>query len=204
MDAILLQLIDTFGYFGIGLLIAIENIFPPIPSEIILTFGGFLTTTTELSIVGVTSAATIGSVIGALILYWLGTRLTQARLELILASPFVQRLGFKQSDVAQTIIWFEKYETKAVFLGRFIPIIRSLISLPAGIAKMNCPLFILYTTLGSLSWNVVLISLGAGLGESWQLVAQTVSLYSRVIVIILGIVIILSGYSFWKKRQSIK
>ena len=113
---------------GVCFLIAIENIFPPIPSEVILTFGGFMTTYTRLTVPGVIVFSTIGSLIGALILYRVGLELNRERLGRVMESRMFQRLGFEKSDVEKTIAAFDKHGKKAVLFGRCIPIIRSLVS----------------------------------------------------------------------------
>ncbi|MGL4953562.1 MAG: DedA family protein [Culicoidibacterales bacterium] len=201
METLIISILNQFGYLGIALLIAIENVFPPIPSEVILTFGGFLTTTTDLTLVGVILAATLGAIIGAFFLYWIGSLLTTERLTTFLQNRWVRRLSFQTDDIHKTIAWFDQYENKAVFFGRFIPVIRSLISIPAGIARMNRALFVLYTTLGSLIWNTVLAGLGAGLGESWQIIATSISISSRIILIILILIFAVGLFILWKKRQ---
>ncbi|MGL6008342.1 MAG: DedA family protein [Culicoidibacterales bacterium] len=201
METLIISILNQFGYLGIALLIAIENVFPPIPSEVILTFGGFLTTTTDLTLVGVILAATLGAIIGAFFLYWIGSLLTTERLTTFLQNRWVRRLSFQTDDIHKTIAWFDQYENKAVFFGRFIPVIRSLISIPAGIARMNRALFLLYTTLGSLIWNTVLAGLGAGLGESWQIIATSISISSRIILIILILIFAVGLFILWKKRQ---
>lgn len=201
MEAFILAIINQFGYLAIAGLIAIENIFPPIPSEIILTFGGFLTTSTHLSISGVIGASTIGSVLGALVLYGIGRLLTPARLEQLLTMRIFRILGFKASDVQASVMWFHTYGTKAVFFGRFVPIIRSLISIPAGITKLSWPIFLIYTTIGSLIWNSVLVSLGVFAGESWSVIASSVGLYAQITLVLLAILILVGGFFFIKKRR---
>ena len=147
---------SQFGYFGVFLLIMIENVFPPIPSEVILTFGGFMTTYSDMTRVGVIIAATAGSVIGAMILYSIGLFLDVARLEKI-----VDRWGgvlrLTRKDIHKADAWFDKYGPWTVLLCRLVPLIRSLISIPAGMSNMNFPLFILLTTIGSLIWNTALV-----------------------------------------------
>ncbi len=186
MGNFILNVMGNYGYLGIFFLIAIENLFPPIPSEVILTFGGFLTTYTKLFPMGVIVAATFGSLVGAILLYYLGT--------------FIK---VKDDDLNKTNKWFRKYGTKAVLFGRFVPIIRSLISIPAGAIKMNMPIFIIYTTIGSFIWNLVLVYTGAFLGDNWGLFASILSKYSKVV---LGIIIVIVGFKIIGKilRQSHK
>lgn len=142
MQEVLTYMMNTFGYLGVCFLIAIENIFPPIPSEVILTFGGFMTTYTRLTVPGVIVFSTIGSLIGALILYRVGLELNRERLGRVMESRMFQRLGFEKSDVEKTIAAFDKHGKKAVLFGRCIPIIRSLVSVPAGMAEMKLSVFL--------------------------------------------------------------
>lgn len=190
---------EEFGYIGILLLITLENIFPPIPSEVILTFGGFMTTYTNMTILGVVAVSTIGSVLGAVILYWIGTLLDMDRVEKI-----VDRWGhvirLTRKDVYKANNWFEKFGYWTVFFCRFIPLIRSLISLPAGMAKMNFGIFLLLTTAGTLIWNYVLIRIGAAVGGSWESIVQYMDVYSNIVYIILAVLIIIFLFLFIRKR----
>lgn len=192
--------INDFGYFAVAILIAIENIFPPIPSEVILSFSGFLTDTTRLNIFGLVIASTTGSVIGALILYWIGTLLNENRLEKLLDHPIFKKLGFKKGDVKKTINWFNRFGTKAIFFGRFVPVIRSLVSIPAGIARTQLLVFIILTTLGSAIWNIVLISLGAYMGQNWEKIVTIFEEYSLIVVCLLVIIFIYLAIIWYKKR----
>ena len=146
-----------FGYFGVFLLIMIENVFPPIPSEVILTFGGFMTTYSEMTRTGVIIAATAGSVVGAMILYSIGLLLDVSRLEKII-DRWGHLLRLTRKDIHRADAWFDKYGPWTVLFCRLVPLIRSLISIPAGMSNMNFPLFLLLTTVGSLIWNAALVS----------------------------------------------
>lgn len=200
MTTWIFSLIDHFGYLAVMLLIAIENIFPPIPSEVILSFGGFMTTHTKMNIFGLIIASTIGALIGALVLYWIGTFLNEQRLENLFNHSFFKKLGFKKDDVKKSIAWFDKHGVKAIFFGRCIPVVRSLISIPAGIAKVALPKFVILTALGSLLWNTVLISLGAYMGSKWETIVLIFEEYSLVVVILLIIACIYFGVRWYKKR----
>ncbi|NLT94763.1 MAG: DedA family protein [Clostridia bacterium] len=200
MQDFIIEIINQYGYIGIFLLIAIENIFPPIPSEIILTFGGFLTTFSKMHPLGVVFSSTIGSVTGAIILYFLGLLLGIERLERLFDSKLGKILHFKKSDVRLAEKWFNRHGYKAVFFCRFIPIVRSLISIPAGLAKMKWSAFLVLTILGSAIWNGILIYLGRLAGEAWEKVVYYVDLY-KYVVIIGGVVVLLAlGAFFIKKR----
>lgn len=184
MENWLTDIMNEYGYIGIMFLIAIENIFPPIPSEVILTFGGFMTTTTNLTLFGVIAAATAGSIIGAIFLYIIGLQLDVGRLEKIVNKwGYILRITI--NDVHRAEEWFAKYGSWTVFFCRFIPLIRSLISIPAGMAHMNAGLFLVFTTLGTLTWNIVLVFLGASVGASWEVIVEYMEIYAKVIYILL-------------------
>lgn len=185
MQEVLTYMMNTFGYLGVCFLIAIENIFPPIPSEVILTFGGFMTTYTRLTVPGVIVFSTIGSLIGALIIYRIGMELNRERLGHVMESRMFRRLGFEKTDVEKTIAAFERHGKKAVLFGRCIPIVRSLVSVPAGMAQMNLTVFLFYTTIGSTVWNVLLVSLGAALGASWETILVYLNRYSGAVRLVL-------------------
>ena len=160
MQEIVIEIMNRFGYLGIGLLIVVETIFPPIPSEVILTFGGFLTTCSKMTIAGVIFVSTAASVASAFLLYGAGALLSPQRLGRLLDSKFCKRLGFKKEEISDTLKWFDGRGRKAVFFGRCVPIIRSLISIPAGMARMNLAVFTVFTVAGSLIWDTVLVVLG--------------------------------------------
>lgn len=185
MQEAIVELINQFGYFGVFLLIAIENVFPPIPSEIILTFSGFMTTQTSMQIWGVVLAATAGSLAGAFVLYWVGRLLNADRLKQLAESKVGKILRFKVSDIEKAESWFTKHGNKTVFFCRFIPIVRSLISIPAGMARMNIAAFVAFTTAGTLIWNTVLVTLGMLMGNAWGVVAGYVDTYAFIIAIVL-------------------
>ena len=196
----IIQLMNQYGYIGILLLIAIENIFPPIPSEIILTFGGFMAAYSHLNLWGVIASATAGSVLGAMVVYKIGSFFTAERLTKWLESRYGRMTHLKRSDITRANGWFDRYGTKAVFLCRCVPLVRSLISLPAGMARMSYIPFLLLTTAGSLIWNTALIYFGSAAGESWGMITKYTSVYSTITVIVLGLAIFILGIGFIKKR----
>lgn len=168
MEQFILSIMEQYGYLGIFFLIAIENIFPPIPSEVILLFGGFMTTFTKLSIVGVILVATLGSLLGAIILYYIGKILNKERLKKIVSGKVGKILRLKPNDIEAADCWFDKKGNKAVFFCRFIPVVRSLISIPAGMSEMPMIQFLVYTIFGSLIWNSILTIMGVKLGSNWD------------------------------------
>lgn len=200
MEAWITQIMEQFGYLGIFFLIALENLFPPIPSEVILTFGGFVTTTSDLTITGVIAVATVGSVVGAVLLYGVGRLLDVQRLEKII-DRYGYILRLTKEDIHKADAWFDKYGIWTVFFCRMIPLIRSLISIPAGMSNMNFPLFLVFTTAGTLIWNTVLVNLGAAVGASWKDIVAYMDIFSTVTYIILGLVFLFVLVWYMKKRK---
>ena len=196
MNVTIINIINKFGYIGILLLIAIENIFPPIPSEIILTFSGFIAKSAELNLFLIIIYSTIGSVIGAIILYFFGVLLINSKVSKI--------LHLKKDNINNSIETFKQKGYKSVFFCRLVPILRSLISIPAGLSKMNFPIFIALTTIGSFIWNTILILLGNMVGENYYLVADFVSSYYKIIILIVIIIYIIIKYLKSKKIITIK
>lgn len=203
MQEIIISLMDKFGYFGILLLIAVENIFPPIPSEVILTFGGFMTTYTSLEVPGVILFSTVGSIIGAVVLYGVGRIFNKERLMKIVSGRIGKILRLKAQDIESAEAWFAKRGNGAVFFCRFVPIVRSLISIPAGMSGMAVTPFLLYTTVGSFIWNTVLVVIGSIVGENWEKVAHTMDMYSNITLIVLVIlfVSVVAGFYYKKKNK---
>lgn len=203
MENWITDIMEVFGYWGIFLLITLENIFPPIPSEVILTFGGFMTTYTNLTVTGVIVVATVGSIIGAVILYGLGYLINVDRLEMII-DRWGRFLRVKKEDIRKADAWFERYGYWTVFFCRMIPLIRSLISIPAGMAKMKFGLFLLYTTFGTLIWNVILVSVGAAIGNNWGDFVAFMDVYSNIAytIIAFGIVVALFFWIRSRKRSN--
>lgn len=196
----IIDIMNRFGYLGVAGLIGLENIFPPIPSEVILTFGGFMTTCTDLTFTGVVLASTVGSLIGAILLYGIGWILSYEKLCRILSGKTGKILHLYPEDIDKAVSWFDKKGNYTVFFCRFIPIVRSLISIPAGCAKMKMLPFLLLTTAGSFIWNTVLVYLGALAGKSWSKIAGYMDTYSTVVLIILIIAGLSALYFFVKSR----
>lgn len=201
MEQQILSIINDFGYLGIIVLIALENIFPPIPSEVILTFTGFITLTSDLTILGSTLAATLGAVLGAVALYLIGSWLTPTRLSRFVHSKLGRLLRFKEADIQKAEHFFIKHGAKTVFFGRFVPVVRSLISIPAGMTKMSLSKFAILTTIGTLIWNVILISLGHFAGNAWTQVSATVDSFSTIVTIGLAAIVLIGFITIYFKRQ---
>ncbi|GAB3944910.1 DedA family protein [Micromonospora vulcania] len=156
--------IEGMGPLGVGLLVALESIIPPIPSEIVLALAGFLSHEGQFNVLLVVLAATVGSLIGALVLYWLGAALGEERLK-----RWLDRIPLVDSeDLEKADRWFERHGRWAVLIGRMVPVVRSLVSVPAGANRMPLGEFILLTTIGSGAWNALLVGAGYTLGSRWQ------------------------------------
>ncbi len=189
------QVMSALGAPGIGFLVALENLFPPIPSEIILPLGGFAASNGAFTIWEAILWATAGSVFGAYALYGVGRALGHDRTVAIARKmPLVDA-----SDIDKTTAWFRKHGTKAVFFGRMLPIFRSLISIPAGIEKMPLGIFGLLTLAGSLIWNTIFVTAGFFLGEQWDVVLK----YADVLkyIVIAGVLLFIGWWLYGKLRK---
>ncbi|MFI7106671.1 DedA family protein [Nonomuraea sp. NPDC050227] len=174
----LIALMENLGAFGAGLAIMLENLFPPLPSEVILPLSGFTASRGELDLLDVLVCTTLGSVVGALALYGVGALLGRERTLAIAAKlPLV-----KVTDIEKTEAWFLRHGRKTVFFGRMIPIFRSLISVPAGVERMPLVTFTLLTTAGSAIWNTIFVLAGYFLGENWSLVEAYVGIGTYVVI----------------------
>lgn len=158
---------ESLGIFGAGLFIAIESIVIPLPSELVLLLSGFNVSTGEFSFLPLWITTTIGSLIGALVLYSLGFGFSRNRLQRIV-SRYGKYLGVTESDLNKTFTIFERYGSAVIFIGRLFPLIRSLVSIPAGLARMNLIKFSLLTLAGSSIFNAIWIFIGIQLGDKWR------------------------------------
>ena len=201
------DVINQFGYFGVALLVVIENIFPPIPSEIVLPFAGFVAqqgsagvAQSDTSVIGMMIAATIGSVVGALILYVISSAIGPERLR-----AFVQRFGrwfgVKQTDLLRAEAWFDRRSFVAVLVGRCVPLIRSIVSIPAGFRRMKLTSFILLTAVGSAVWNIALIGTGALLGDQWERVGEYVGVFQWLVIGAILVLLVRFVYSKLQNRR---
>lgn len=180
MKNIIFNIINNYGYFGITFLIALENIIPPIPSEIILSFSGFISKYASLNLLLIIISSTLGSIIGALILYYLAYFIGLKLLDF----KFFKICGLKCENVKKSINHFKTNGKKSIFFGRFVPIIRSFISIPAGLSKMNIKLFVILTTIGSLIWNTIFIFIGYFLKDKWEIITTFFENYSFIIFLV--------------------
>lgn len=204
MQQFILHIIEQFGYFGVFFLILLENVFPPIPSEVILLISGFFSSYTSLSVFYMILASTLGSFLGAIILYYIGKIFNKERLKKIVNGRLGKILFLKENDIDKADEWFDNKGNKSVFFCRFVPIVRSLISIPAGMSEMPMGKFIIYTICGSMIWNTVLICLGYRLGSNWEYVLTILDKYQMVVIVIL---VIIFGYviiKFYRKKRKSK
>ncbi|GAB1612564.1 alkaline phosphatase [Mammaliicoccus lentus] len=198
MEQWITDFMTQYGYVGIFILVFLEYIIHPFPSEIVLTFAGFMTTQSNLSIVVVCILAVVGAVLGALVLYGIGAWIGEERIYRLI-HKHGKYIGIKTKDLDKTITWLNKYGNWAIFIGRFIPIVRTLISLPAGITKMNIPLFIVLTAIGTGMWNILLIVLGMTLGSHWHKIIEFAGIYSKLFIIIIAIIVLYVLYRWFKR-----
>ncbi|MEV5963986.1 DedA family protein [Kribbella sp. NPDC051952] len=173
-----IELMERLGAPGAGLAVALENLFPPLPSEVILPLAGFAAARGDLGLVSAILFTTLGSIVGALALYGVGAGLGRDR-----TRALAERLPLvKLKDVDKAEDWFNRHGPKAVLIGRLVPVVRSLISVPAGVERMSVPLFLALTAVGSLVWNSLLIVAGYQLGERWHVVESSVGVFQKVVI----------------------
>ena len=184
----IVALMSRLGSPGAGLLVALESIFPPIPSELVLPLAGFAASRGDLQLVAAVVWTTLGSLVGALVLYLLGARLGEDRLRAAARRiPLV-----RESDLDTVDAWFTRHGGKAVFFGRIVPGVRSLISVPAGVARMPLARFVLLSTAGSLVWNSLLITAGYALGSRWEVVQSWVGRFQEVVVVLVVVLLLVA------------
>ncbi|WP_237189288.1 DedA family protein [Rothia nasimurium] len=181
-----ISIMEAIGSPGVGLAVFLENVFPPIPSEVILPLAGFTASQGSMNVIAAFIWATVGSLAGAYFLYYLGAAIGANRLRKIAAWMWL----VKVEDVDNALAWFDKYGKASILIGRVIPGIRSLISIPAGIDRMNPLTFGLYTLLGSSVWNALLIYCGWVLGENWHAVEGVIDQYSKVVYALVALALV--------------
>jgi membrane protein DedA with SNARE-associated domain len=185
----------ALGYGGIGLLMFLENLFPPIPSELIMPLAGFTVSKGEMNFQYAVLAGVVGTVLGTLIWYYAGILVGEARLR-VLADRYGKWLGLSGEDIDKANHWFYRHGTKAVFFGRLVPGIRTIISLPAGISRMRLAPYLVYSTIGSTIWTVLLTYAGYALGENYDRVDQYLAPVSKIVLVTLVI-----GFGVWVFRR---
>lgn len=194
------DVIEQLGYVGVALLVVLENVFPPIPSEIVLPFAGFVAQRGSNSVVLMILAATVGSVIGALIMYWIAAVIGDERLHAF-TRKFGKWVQIREADLTRAEEWFDRHAVSAVLVGRCVPLIRSVVSIPAGFRRMKLIPYIAYTFLGSLVWNIALVGAGAMLGENWERVEPVVATFQWIVIVLIVAVAARLVYTFFRRRR---
>ena len=192
-----ISIMEQLGYLGIAILMFLDNVFPPIPSEIIMPSAGYTASQNQLLLVGVIIAGCIGSLLAAALLYWIGYKFKHETI-----FNFVDRYGkflfIKSENVKKSLSWFEKYGHRIVFFGRMIPAVRSLISIPAGMSRMPFWKFMFYSSLGTIIWTTFLACIGFYFGENQALMQK---IFSQVGYFIIGIVLIIVAWIWYRRNQ---
>jgi membrane protein DedA with SNARE-associated domain len=183
------DVVDALGYLGVALLIALENVFPPIPSEVVLGLAGYTAAQGDATVIGMIIAATIGSVVGAWVLYGFAAAVGPLRLRAIVIR-YGGWIGFSEPDLDRAESWFDRRSRIAVLLCRCIPLIRSLISIPAGFRRMPLGVFTIFTLIGSLVWNSVLVTAGYLLADQWDRILDVTEPFQEVVVVILALLVV--------------
>ncbi|BBC23024.1 DedA family protein [Pseudanabaena sp. ABRG5-3] len=194
---------NSLGYLGIGLLMFLENLFPPIPSELIMPLAGYTATlpNSQIQVLPAIAVGVIGTIVGAIPWYYAGLLLGQQRLQL-LAERYGKWIGISSEDIGKSVRWFKKHGAKAVFLGRLVPGIRTLISIPAGISKMSIIPFFFYSTIGTIGWVSLLTYAGYFLGKNYALVEKYIDVISKIVVV--GLLVAITsfiGYRLYKRSR---
>lgn len=189
VSAWVLIIMEKFGYLGIIFAMFAENVFPPIPSELIMPAAGFAVARGDLNLILVILAGTLGSVLGALPLYYLGRLLNEDRL-MVFTEKYGKYVFVKPSDIRSSSVWFDKHGSKAVFFGRMVPGIRSFISIPAGMSKMPLLPFLAFTALGSSIWTSLLTIAGYYFGENYEVIETMLAPYSKGFLFLAVVIII--------------
>jgi len=205
LNGLVEQWVTQWGYAGIVAAMVLENVIPPIPSELIMPLAGFYVGQGQLNFVGVVLAGLVGTVLGALPWYGIGRLVNEERLK-HWVSRHGRWVGVSVDELDQSRSWFQKHGAAVVLWGRLIPAIRTLISVPAGIELMPFGPFLFWTTAGSLFWNLALTSAGWALGKNWQQVLTAIKpvegLVNKLIALVVLAVVAWLGLRIWKRRNT--
>ncbi len=194
------DIVERLGYLGVALLVALENVLPPIPSEAVLPLAGFIAGRGEASLLGMIGAATAGSVVGAWLLYGISALVGPLRLRaFVLRHHRWLRIEGRHIDRAE--LWFAHRGAIVVLVGRCVPLLRSLVSVPAGFHRMPIGLFTLYTGIGSFVWNSALIGAGALLGDQWERVGEVVGVLQSAVIVVLALVAAALLWRYWLRPR---
>ncbi|HEU5084195.1 MAG TPA: DedA family protein [Acidimicrobiales bacterium] len=188
------DVVETLGYVGVAFLVALENVFPPIPSEAVLPLAGFVAGRGDANLVGMILASTLGSLVGAWVLYGVAAGIGPIRLRRFIVR-FGRWFGVREHHLDRAEAWFDRRSDAAVLIGRCVPLIRSVVSIPAGFRRMELVRFSLLTAIGSAMWNTALIVAGAILGDRWEEVGDFVGLFQAVVILAIGAIV---AYALWR------
>lgn len=191
----MIDLMESLGLVGVAIAVGLDNLFPPIPSEIVLPMAGLAASQGTFTLGGALFATTAGSVIGAMMMYWIGRGFGRDRTAWLFSVIPLLRI----SDLEKTEAWFEKHGAKAVFFGRMVPIFRSIISVPAGVEKMSQVKFLVLTTAGSLIWNTIFVMAGFQLGENWHVIEPYADWFQRLVI--LAVLLVMGGFVFMRLKE---
>jgi membrane protein DedA with SNARE-associated domain len=194
------EILNQLGYLGIALLMFLDNIFPPIPSELIMPAAGFAASQGNLTIMGVIIAGSCGSIVAAITLYWIGRTLHEDRL-----SAWLDRYGkwlfLESDDLKKANCWFQQHGRKIVFFGRMMPAIRSIISIPAGMARMPFTLFLLYSSMGTIIWTSILALAGYYLGNNYEKFSEWLSGVGNVVLMVILVAGAFGLYRYYQHKK---
>jgi len=198
-------IISTMGYPGLYFIMFLENIFPPIPSEVVLPLAGSLSVSGRFNLLGITMVGMFGSLTGALIFYGLGKWLGEQRVRVII-SKYGKYAMLTTSDLDKSLSWFNRYGDLVIFFGRMVPIVRSLISIPAGIASMNLLKFLPLTIIGTALWSFLLALGGRLLGSQWRLIVDWINTYQIIVEIaaVAAVIIFIGWRLFSSKKKTLE
>lgn len=194
------DIVESLGYVGVALLVAIENIFPPIPSEVVLGLAGFVAARGDASAYGMIAAATVGSLVGAWVLYGISAWIGPVRMRALVVR-YGGWIRMTEADLDRAEGWFDSKARLAVLICRCIPLIRSLISIPAGFRRMPIGQFTLYTVIGSLVWNSALVGAGYALGDRWEKIVEYMEQFQNLVILVIVVAV---GWYVWTRFLSPK
>ena len=198
MQEWIIDTMNSLGYLGIGLLMFAENLFPPIPSELIMPLAGFTAAKGDMNFTLAVLAGVVGTILGAFPWYYAGKLLGEERLK-GLADKYGKWITVSSQDIDKATRWFNRYGNKAVLFGRLVPGVRTLISLPAGISDMPIGSFLIYSTLGTTAWVMLLTFLGYVLGDNYELVEQYLDPVSKIVLVVVTV-----AFVVWVVRKKQK
>ena len=192
------DVVDALGPIGVGLLVALENLFPPIPSEVVLPVAGYVASQGRMSVAWAIVGATLGAVLGAWLLYLIGAGLGRERIR-----RWLERIPLMEvEDLDRAESWFTRHGGAAVLIGRCVPVVRSLISVPAGIERMPMARFLIYTTIGSAVWNSALVVAGYVLGAQWEDVGHYSDYLNYAVYAVIVIVVVRFVWTRLRRRRA--